>query len=233
MVGQQRAASRMTQVFADRRAAGVALADVLTKDRGDIADPVVLALPRGGVPVALEIARALGAPLDLVMVRKIGVPWQPELAAAAVVDGDNPQLVVNEDVVSAAGLSVADLERARLRELAEIERRRAAYLSGRAPVPVTGRDAIVVDDGIATGATMRAALKGVRLRGPRSLTLAVPVAPRETLDELRHDVDQLVCLEVPSPLYAIGAHYADFRQVSDAEVVAMLREAEKPNALGH
>jgi putative phosphoribosyl transferase len=220
----------MRDVFPDRCTAGRALARVLHEMAGKgtaLSEPVVLALPRGGVPVGLEIALALKAPLDLVMVRKIGVPLQPELAAAAVVDGDDPQLVVNEDVVRAAGIGAAELEQGRERELAEIERRRTAYLQGRAPVPIAGTDTIVVDDGIATGATMRAAVKGVRLRRPRSLTLAVPVAPREALEELRPEVDSLVCLEVPSPFYAIGAHYADFAQTSDNEVVEMLREAER------
>jgi putative phosphoribosyl transferase len=198
----------------------------LMREHPEIADPVLLALPRGGVPVALEIARALRAPLDLVMVRKIGVPWQPELAAAAVVDGDAPQLVVNRDVVAMAGMTEAEIEAADQRELAEIDRRRILYLGDRAPVPVEGRDAIFVDDGIATGATTRAALKGVRRRRPRSLTLAVPVAPRDTLEKLAGEVDHLVCLAAPSPFYAIGAHYADFAQVSDDAVIRMLREAE-------
>jgi putative phosphoribosyl transferase len=198
----------------------------LMREHPEIADPVLLALPRGGVPVALEIARALRAPLDLVMVRKIGVPWQPELAAAAVVDGDAPQLVVNRDVVAMAGMTEAELEAGRAAR-ARRDRPPPHSLSRRPrPVPVEGRDAIFVDDGIATGATTRAALKGVRRRRPRSLTLAVPVAPRDTLEKLAGEVDHLVCLAAPSPFYAIGAHYADFAQVSDDEVIRMLREAE-------
>jgi putative phosphoribosyl transferase len=215
--------------FPDRTTAGIRLAEAvaaLMRDHPEIADPVLLALPRGGVPVALEVARALRAPLDLVMVRKIGVPWQPELAAAAVVDGDAPQLVVNRDVLAIAGMTEADLEDAERRELAEIDRRRRLYLGDRALVPVEGRDAVVVDDGIATGATTRAALKGVRRRRPRSLTLAIPVAPRDTLDQLAGEVDHLVCLAAPTPFYAIGSHYDDFAQVSDDEVIGMLREAE-------
>lgn len=215
--------------FADRRSAGVRLADAvaaLIREHPEMMDPVLLALPRGGVPVALEIARALHAPLDLVMVRKIGVPWQPELAAAAVVDGGEPQLVVNEAIVARAGIGAAELEEARRRQLAEIDRRRKLYLGGRGAVPVEGRDAIVVDDGVATGATTRAALLGVRRRQPRSLTLAVPVAPGDTLDLLAREVDHIVCLATPEPFYAIGAHYADFTQVSDEEVIRMLCEAE-------
>jgi putative phosphoribosyl transferase len=215
--------------FPDRTTAGIRLAEAVTalmRDHPEIAEPVLLALPRGGVPVAIEIARGLRAPLDLVMVRKIGVPWQPELAAAAVVDGNEPELVVNRDVVAMAGMSQADLEAAERRELAEIDRRRKLYLGGRALAPIEGRDAIVIDDGIATGATTRAALKGVRRRRPRSLTLAVPVAPADALGKLAGEVDHLICLATPSPFHAIGVHYADFAQVSDDEVIAMLREAE-------
>ncbi len=220
----------MARPFADRRAAGRELAAKLIELRAAhpaMLAPVLLALPRGGVPVSLEIARALGAPLDLVMVRKVGVPFQPELAAAAVADGDAPLVVVNRDVVRLAGLDDATLQAAERRELAEIARRRALYLQGRAAVEVEGRDAIVVDDGVATGATTRVALRSVRLRRPRSLTLAVPVGPREVLDAIAPEVDHLVCLRRPEDFWAIGAFYADFRQVDDAEVVAMLDEARR------
>jgi putative phosphoribosyl transferase len=215
--------------FRNREEAGIRLARAVeARLGGDAAlDPVVLALPRGGVPVALEIARVLRAPLDLVLVRKVGVPGHEELAAAAVVDGDPPQLVVNRDIVARAGLGEAALRAGERRALAELERRRTFYLGGRAPVAVEGRDAIVVDDGIATGATTRAALLGVRRRGPRSLILAVPVAPADTLATLAEEVDEVICLETPWPFYAIGAHYDDFAQLEDAEVVAMLREAER------
>jgi putative phosphoribosyl transferase len=213
--------------FTDRREAGLRLARAVAEAFADVPDldPVVLALPRGGVPVALEIARTLGAPLDLVMVRKIGVPGHEELAAAAVVDGDVPQRVVNADVVARARIDEATLAEGERRALAEIARRRATYLGGRPRVPVAGRDAIVVDDGIATGATMRAALRGVRQQGPRSLTLAVPLAPDETLAALGAEVNRVICLETPAPFFAIGAHYRDFPQLEDADVVAMLREA--------
>jgi putative phosphoribosyl transferase len=209
--------------FRDRTEAGIALAELLAGR--ELADPVVLALPRGGVPVGLEIARRLRAPLDLVMVRKIGVPFQPELAAAAVVNGDAPEIVVNADVAARAGLAEADIAAIAERELREIDRRRAAYLHGRAQVPVEGRTAIVVDDGIATGATMRAALKGVRRRAPARLVLAVPVAPPETLDALAPEVDEAVCLARPRALGAIGAYYLDFAQVPDEAVIRMLDEA--------
>jgi putative phosphoribosyl transferase len=189
-----------------------------------LVDPVVLALPRGGVPVAAEIASALGAPLDIVLVRKIGVPFQPELAAAAVVDGSDPEVVVNEDVIRLAGVTPADINAGAKRELEEIERRRTAYLQGRARVPLENRTIILVDDGIATGASVRAALKALRRKTPKALILAVPVAPAEVVDSLRKEVDDVVCLSMPEPFFAIGIHYVDFHQMSDEEVVEILAE---------
>ncbi len=211
--------------FADRTEAGKALAAELAAK--GYKDPVVLALPRGGVPVAIEVARALHAPMDLVMVRKIGLPHQPELAAAAIVNGDHPQLAINEAVVAHAGLSREDLDRLAQVQLAEIRRRRAFYLKDRVSVPVEGRTVIVVDDGIATGATMRASLQAVRQRKPARLVLAVPVAAPDTLEELRAGVDEVVCLLRPRALIAVGAHYVDFGQTSDEEVVRLMDEAER------
>lgn len=210
--------------FADRRTAGQALARALAQAlaKRRFTDPVVLALPRGGVPVAAEVARVLGAPLDLVLVRKIGVPYQPELAAAAVVDGGDAELVTNEDVVKLSGIGRDYLERATKRELAEIERRRKAYLRDRPRVPLEGRTLILVDDGIATGASVRVALKALRRRKPRALILAVPVAPAETIEGLRPEVDDVICLEMPRPFTAIGLHYRDFHQLSDDDVVDIL-----------
>lgn len=210
-------------MFRDRAEAGARLARALLE--WGARDPVVLALPRGGVPVGYEIARALGAPLDLVLVRKVGAPDQPELAAAAVVDGEAPQTVRNASVMRALGLDEAWLERAAARELREIERRRERYGAGRRPVPVEGRTAVVVDDGIATGATARAAIRGVRARGPKAVVLAVPVAPPEAVEALRGEVDALVCLEAPAGFGAIGAFYADFSQLGDEDVVELLRAA--------
>jgi len=209
-------------MFADRRDAGRRLGDALS--RLALPDPVVLALPRGGVVVGVEVARALGAPLDLVMVRKLGAPVHEELAAGAVVGGDPPEIVRNDDVVSAYGIDDAYLAAEAERQLAEIGRRRRLYLGDRPRVPLAGRDAVVVDDGIATGATVRAALQVVRRAGPRSLTLAVPVAPRETLDTLAGLCDRAVCLESPRDFYAVGQFYHDFSQTEDDEVVALLRE---------
>jgi predicted phosphoribosyltransferase len=204
-----------------REDAGRRLGERLAGYRGH--DVVVLALPRGGVPVAAEIARALAAPLDLLFVRKIGLPWQPELAYAAVVDGDPPEVVVNDEVAGIEPMTDASLARYTAAEVAEIERRRAAYMDGRSPLPVTGREVIVVDDGLATGTTARAALRGLRRRAPSRLVLAVPVAPRDTVAELRPLVDELVVLETPEPFRAIGLHYEDFHQLEDDEVVAILR----------
>jgi putative phosphoribosyl transferase len=210
--------------FSTRTAAGRALAEAVAA-RG-WADPVVLALPRGGVPVALEVARALSAPLDLVVVRKIGVPRQPELAAAAVVDGEAPHIVYNRQIMAATGLRDADIAELARKQLVEIERRRARYLAGRPRVPVAGRTAIVIDDGIATGATMRASLQAVRARSPARTVLAVPVAPPQAVAALRAEADEVVCLGTPSRFSAIGAHYDDFHQVGDDEVVAMLAESQ-------
>lgn len=209
--------------FENRTEAGKALARTLG-DRVYHA-PVILALPRGGVPVALEVARALGAQMDLLMVRKIGVPGQPELAAAAVVNGESPQIVINEGIAAQARLSREEIERLAKVQLDEIARRKQLYLGGRTPVPIEGRDVIVVDDGVATGATMRASLKALRQRRPARLVLAVPVAAPEALADLRKHVDEAVCLLEPRPLFGVGAHYADFSQVSDQEVKRLMEEA--------
>lgn len=209
--------------FADRTDAGRRLAAKLRRYRDKL--PVVLALPRGGVPVALEVALALNAPLDLVLVRKIGAPFQPELAAASVAEGNPPVLIRNEEVLSAFGLNDAFLKDEQARQIAEIDRRRRAYLGDRPRPVLSGRTAIVVDDGIATGATTRAALESVRRQRPTAVVLAVPVAPPETVALLRPLVDDAVVLYAPSDLGAIGFYYRDFRQLSDEDVVALLARA--------
>jgi predicted phosphoribosyltransferase len=214
--------------FKDRSEAGQKLALALTKYKDR--QPVILALPRGGVPVAVEVAGALKAPLDLILVRKIGVPFQPELAMGAVVDGGNPIVVRNEDIIREVRIGEAEFMAVCEVELAEIERRRNRYLGGRERVDVTGRTAIVIDDGIATGATTRAALRAVRARNPRAVVLAVPVAPTETLSALREEADDIVCLEDHELFGAIGFYYSDFRQISDEQVIEMLARfpAQKP-----
>jgi putative phosphoribosyl transferase len=212
-------------LFDDRRDAGRRLGRQL-RELG-LPDPVVLALPRGGVVVGAEVARLLGAPLDVVLVRKIGAPWHEELAAGAVVDGDQPTLVVNRDVVQGYGIDESYLEAQKARQLEEIERRRRLYVGGRPRAGIAGRTAIVVDDGIATGATVRAALLAARRGAPRELVLAVPVASPEVLARLEREADRVVCLHAPSDLMAVGQYYRDFRQVEDEEVVAKLEQSAR------
>jgi putative phosphoribosyl transferase len=207
--------------FDDRSDAGRRLAKALAEYRGRGA--VVLALPRGGVPVAAEVAAALNAPLDLILVRKIGVPTQPELAMGAVVDGTAPIVVRNEEVIELSGVTADEFDATCASELAEIERRRKLYIGDRARADIAGQVVIVIDDGIATGATTEAALRAIRKRKPKELVLAVPVAPRDTVEKLRSEVDRLICLETPEPFGAIGYFYRDFRQVSDREVMAILK----------
>lgn len=213
----------MTLRYADRAEAGRLLAQSLARHRDQPC--VVYALPRGGVPVAHEIARALHAPLDLMLVRKIGVPYQPELAMGAVADGDPPVLVLNDDIVDAIAPSKELIAEMTARESAEIERRRRLYLGGREPLPATDRVAIVVDDGLATGATARAALRALKRQKPARLILAVPVAPADTVSDLKAEADEIVCLQVVGDFIAVGAYYRDFQQVEDNEVTAMLAEA--------
>jgi putative phosphoribosyl transferase len=212
-------------LFADRSEAGCALAQRLLRFKDQ--RPVVLALPRGGVPVGFEVARVLEAPLDLILVRKIGAPFQPELALGAVVDGGRAETVLNEELVREFEIPESYIAEESARQLAEIERRRTLYLADRARVPVAGRTTIVVDDGIATGATMEAALHATRRADPKRLVLATPVAPPDTLERLRPQVDEIVCLATPRLFAAIGVFYEDFRQLSDEEVVDLLRRATR------
>ncbi len=204
----------------DRRDAGQQLLARLPPLDGKTT--VVLALPRGGVPVAAEIARAIHAPLDVVLVRKVGVPTHPEVAAAAVADGTAPVYVINHAVAAAAGLSEADIRALAAPELAEIERRRRLWHGGRGTVGVAGKTVVVVDDGVATGATAKAALRALAAAGAARIILAVPVAPPAVLAELAGLADAIICLAAPEHFVAVGAHYQDFRQVADTEVAFML-----------
>lgn len=210
-------------MFKDRIDAGNRLAEAVAQEK--IAEAVVLALPRGGVPVAAEVARALHAPLDLVMVRKLGTPGQEELAMGAVARcGEATDVVLNEEIVRQLGISDEDIAAAQERELQVIARREHDYLAGRERAPVAGRTAIIVDDGIATGATTRAALRAVRHLGPQRLILAVPVAPPETVARLEQEADSVICLEQPVRFGAISLFYGQFPQTTDEEVNALLDE---------
>jgi len=210
-------------MFTDRRDAGRLLAELVAEL--NLTDPVVYALPRGGVPVALEVARRLHAPLDLILVRKIGAPGFPEVAMGAVVDGEDAQTIVNEDVFIETGADAAGLGRARRRELAEIERRRVVYLGDRARVSPAGRAVVIVDDGLATGATAKAALAAVKRQGAARTVLAVPVAPADALEEMGSLADDVVVVQTPEQFWAIGQFYVDFHQLSDDETVTLLNEA--------
>jgi putative phosphoribosyl transferase len=207
--------------FVDRADAGRRLAHRLLSLRGE--DLVVLALPRGGVPVGVEVARALGAPLDVILVRKLGVPVQPELAMGAV--GEGGVRVVNDAVVRAVGVSDGELAAVEERERAELGSRARRLRGDRARVPLSGRTVIIVDDGIATGATARTACTVARLQGASRVVVAAPVAPPGAVGELRDAADEVVVLETAELLVAIGEFYEDFSQVSDDEAVALLDRA--------
>ena len=202
--------------FRDRDEAGRRLASELPElDR-----PLVLALPRGGVPVGAAVADVLGADLDVLVVRKLGVPAQPELAMGAVASGG--VRVVNEDVVRRAGVPAAVLEEVAARELAAVESRERLYRGDRPAPPLAGRDVVIVDDGLATGATMRAAVEAVRSRGPSRLVVAVPVAPAETVVAFAQDGIEVVCVYAPTDFGSVGSWYGDFGQVTDEEVIRLI-----------
>jgi predicted phosphoribosyltransferase len=212
-------------IFQDRRQAGIALAQVLSEELGEdlsAGDAIVLGLPRGGVPVAFEIAHALHLPLDVFVVRKLGVPGQEELALGAIAGGG--MVVLQSDVIAAFSIQQETIDAVVARERLEIERREAAYRDGRPSALLDGRTVILVDDGLATGATMTAAVRALRPVARRVL-VAVPVAALSTRDELRREADQVVCLETPEPFHAVGEFYRNFDQTSDAEVRALLAQA--------
>ena len=221
---QIRAHDRVARVagmmFRDRAEAGQKLAAALLPHK--VEQPILYALPRGGVAVAAEVANALDAPLELLLVRKIGVPWQPELAMGAVVDGSAPIIFKNSDVLAMTGVSQEEFDAVCRRELDEIERRRAIYLGAREWLDPKDVTAIVIDDGIATGATMTAALRAMRQHHPAKLILAVPVAAQDTIARLGGEADSIVCLDTPANLRAIGYYYRDFAQLTDDDVRKIL-----------
>ena len=208
--------------FRDRREAGRQLAKLLN-EYAHRPDVLVLALPRGGVPVGFQVARALGAPLDVLLVRKLGVPGHEELAMGAVASGG--VRVLNQDVVEHLNIPFRIVERVTAKELGELERRERAYRRDR-PQPELGeRTLILVDDGLATGSTMRAAVLALRRRGPRKIVVAVPTASPQTCADLRSDADEVICAITPEPFYAVGIWYRDFSEISDDEVRRLLADA--------
>src|SRR5438105_9001133 len=206
--------------FRDRREAGRRLAERLSGLRAT--SPLILGLPRGGVPVAYEVAKALGAPLDILVVRKLGLPFQPELGMGAA--GEDGVRVLNADVLHQAGVTEAQLAQVEARERAEVEERAARLRGGRPAIPLQGRTVVIVDDGLATGGTARAAVRVARERGAARVILAVPVAPPESVATLRRDADDVVAVETPEPFFAIGGWYSDFSPTSDDEVIELLAQ---------
>ncbi|MGE5566600.1 MAG: phosphoribosyltransferase [Parcubacteria group bacterium] len=210
-------------MFADRAEAGRLLAERL--ERFKAGKPIVYALPRGGVTVALEVAKTLDAPLDLLLVRKLGAPRQPELGVGAVAEGPEPFVYLDRALCLETGADDDFIERSKRRELDEIERRRKLYLGDRLRPDPRGRTAIVVDDGLATGGTARAAIGALRKAGASQIVLAVPVAPPDTAAAMREVADEVVCLDEPAMFWGVGAFYYDFHQVSDEEVLRLLKAA--------
>lgn len=214
-------------MFENRRQAGEALAAALEKFKDD--DPVIYALPRGGLPVAAAVAEKLRAPLDLILVRKLGAPMQAELAIGAVANGAAPATVLNEELAASLGVGQSYIDRAQKEALAEIDRRRGTFFKNHKAIPAKGRNVIIVDDGLATGATMEAAVCAMRKAGAARVIVAVPVAPVEVVEKFRRLADEFVCLDTPQPFWAVGGQYRVFPQLSDADVVRILADYE--NAL--
>ncbi|TIQ34926.1 MAG: phosphoribosyltransferase [Mesorhizobium sp.] len=215
-------------MFRDRHEAGQRLALELAKLT--LQDPVVLALPRGGVPVAAEMAKALKAPLDLILVRKVGAPGNPELAVAAIVDGDPPDVVLNREIVETYGLRDDALRVLIAGERPELERRRTTYRGELAPLSVAGKTVIIVDDGAATGTTMKVAIRAMKRRSPRKIVVALPVAPAETVTDLAQEADLVICLSQPARFRALSYYYVNFPQLSDGEVLDIMDEVARARA---
>jgi putative phosphoribosyl transferase len=215
--------AKVAVMFRDRVDAGRRLAGELERRHLENEDVVVLGLPRGGVPVAFEVAHALAKPLDIIMVRKLGVPFLPEFAMGAI--GEGGVRILSRGVLQSAQVTGPELAAVEGRERAELERRSRRYRGDRPPVALVGRTAVVVDDGIATGSTARAACQVARALGAARVVMAAPVASRTSLTDLSEICDQVVCLEAPEPFYAVGEWYEDFSPTSDAEVEALLQRA--------
>jgi putative phosphoribosyl transferase len=212
------------EVFRDRQHAGELLGRELAHRLEARDDVLVLALPRGGVPVAYEVAQALHAPLDVFIVRKLGVPGHEELAMGAIASGD--VLVLNDEVLSQLRVPQRAVDAVAAHERQELERRERSYRGNKPTLDVRGRTVIIVDDGLATGSTMRAAVRALRRMGPRQVIVAVPVAARSTCEEFREEADQIICLRTPEPFRAVGLWYDDFSQTTDEEVHELLARAE-------
>jgi putative phosphoribosyl transferase len=209
-------------MFRNRTEAGQMLAAELVELK--LSDPVVLALPRGGVPVAAAVARALNARLDLVIVRKVGAPANPELAVAAIVDGNPPDVVLNREVIEAYELDDAELAALIQAERSELERRRFTYRSQHQPLSIANKTAILIDDGAATGTTMKVAIRALRRRSPREIIVALPIAPPDTIPQLTQEADHVLCLSQPPHFRALGYHYREFPQLTDEQVVRMVQD---------
>ncbi len=214
-------------MFTDRREAGLKLAEELAPYAG--AKPVVYALPRGGLPVAEEVAKKLGAPLDIILVRKLGAPGQAELAIGAVVDGAAPVTILHQDIIAALNVTDAYIEKTKKAALAEIERRRALYMKDKAPVSPRDRTVIIVDDGLATGATMEAAVAAMRKAGAAKIIAAVPVAPQEAVHDLEKTADAVIAVATPFPFRSVGGWYQSFPQLSDDDVIETLARRRARN----
>lgn len=209
--------------FADREEAGRELGAALAGRFGGRDDTIVLALPRGGVPIGYEVARALRAPLDVFIVRKLGMPGHEEFAMGAIASGG--VRVLNEELFAEFSVPTHIVDAVAQREMIELERRERSYRGSRPPLDLTGRTVIVVDDGLATGSTMRAAVRALGKMGPAAVIVAVPVAASQTCDEFRSEVDEIICLRTPEPFQAVGLWYLDFSQTTDEEVHDLLDRA--------
>lgn len=217
-------------MFRDRTEAGEMLAAELAKL--GLRNPVVLAVPRGGVPVAAAVADALGAPLDLVIVRKVGAPGNPELAVAAIVDGNPPDVVLNREIVEIYGLGDDELAALVKEERPELDRRRLVYRGDRQPQSIKGKAAILVDDGAATGTTMKVAIRALKRRSPLEVIVALPVAPPDTVSDLAREADRVLCLSQPPHFRALGYYYRNFPQLTDDEVTHAIQDASRRMKLG-